>query len=212
MVVENLSVPESGKKNSKDIKVESLIVEKGEKIGICSLDETEAEVLLKVFAGINGYEGSIKVFGKELNENRKKIAEKMGIYFDKTVYPNIKLRKFMDMTGSFYRGVTVPRIEDVMKKYRLIKLGDAKLKYLDRFFVKKAGLAAASLNYPELYILSGIFSDLDDESKTIIKEVVREEIDSKTAIVSSSSREDLENLCSRIYEINDGELNVVYWN
>lgn len=195
----------------KNIKVRELFIKEGQKVGFYGSEEY-IEDLFKKISGINNYKGSINIFSNELEIAREKILTNMGIYFEELENIDIKLKKYLEMVASFYDDIDFPKIEDIMNKYRIMKLKNKSLIQMDKFYAKKSIFSATMLNDPDIFLIFNIFKNLKKESKDIILEIIEYELNDKTLIINSDNLEDLKKFCNLIYEIRQGELNVIYCN
>ncbi|MDO5708067.1 MAG: hypothetical protein Q4P31_05500 [Andreesenia angusta] len=211
-IIENMEILEDKKLYREKLKIERLSFDIGDNIGILDRDNIYSEEFFKIMMGINQYTGSLKIFNREFSKFREEILYRMGMYYDGSLDMSRKLGRVLELSGSYYRNVSKPRIEDLISKYRFSNIRQKRLNQLDLFTIRKLGIAIANLNYPDIYIFYNILSELNKESKDIIKEIIEYETKGKLVILNSDSLEDLTDICNKIYEFKQGDINAIYWD
>ena len=74
---------------------------------------------------------------------------------------------------------------------------------------QKLGIAQVLMENPDILILDEPFNGLDEISANKIREIlINEKRKNKIILIATHIKEDIENLCDVIYEMNDGVINL----
>lgn len=165
--------------------------------GISGPNGSGKSTLVKIIAGIIGAsKGKIvhKLNDKEIAE--EKLHNHLGfaspylvLYEEFTTYENLKL--FTDI-----RGVTFnkERVDYLLNKFLLFKRKDDLLKTYSSGMKQRVKFIFALMHTPQLLILDEPTSNLDDEGKNSVYDLVREEGQKNIVLIASNEKNDLE-LC-----------------
>ncbi len=198
-----------------DIKMntQNIYIEENLKIGIYSEKNFERTELIKAIFGIDqSRERKINIFGIDINKKRNTIIRKIGFAFKDVLDPRLTVGKAFKIHGSYFRELTNPRIEDVMQRFYFYDYRNKKISTLSNFMKSKLAIAISVLNNPEILVYDGILDGLDKPERDEIKNIINSEAGGKTLLLSSDSLEDMIDIADIIYEIREGELNVIYGN
>lgn len=208
--VENLS------KRFKDIKaVEglNLNVYRGDVFGFLGPNgagkSTTIRMLLTLISPDNG---TIKLFGKSLNENRKYILSRTGAIVEKPdFYGNLPAYKNLDILGRISNAeISSKRIMEVLELVGLEKRYKSKVKTFSHGMKQRLGIAQALLHDPELIILDEPTTGLDPQGMKEIRDLIlylaKEK--KKTIFLSSHILYEVELVANRMIIINKGAAKV----
>lgn len=100
-----------------------------------------------------------------------------------------------------------PRSTEVLKKLDLLDARDKKLRQYSKGMLQRIGLAQAIMTRPDLLILDEPMSGLDPDGRSIVKSILKEELDRGCSLFFSSHLlQDMEEICSHLVIINKGEI------
>ncbi|AAK78269.1 ABC-2 type transport system ATP-binding protein [Clostridium acetobutylicum] len=157
---------------------------------------------------IKNSSGSIKIFGKNLKENRAEILKNVGAlvespsyYGHLNAYENLKI-------WSYIKGVDKNAIDEVLK---LVNLYEHRKKKVSKFSLgmkQRLGIAQALIGNPELIILDEPTNGLDPmgikEIRNLIVNLAKKH--NKTIIISSHILSEMELMIDDVGIINKGTL------
>ena len=165
--------------------------------GISGPNGSGKSTLVKIIAGIIGASQG-KIFHK-LDE--KEIAEEnlhnhigfvspyLVLYEEFTTYENLKL--FADIRGVKFNQ---ERVDYLLNKFLIFKRKDDLLKTYSSGMKQRVKFIFALMHSPQLLILDEPTSNLDDEGKKSVYEIVKEEGQKNIVLIASNEKNDLE-LC-----------------
>ena len=168
--------------------------------GISGPNGSGKSTLVKIIAGIIGASQG-KIFHK-LDE--KEIAEEhihnhigfvspyLVLYEEFTTYENLKL--FADIRGVKFNQ---ERVDYLLNKFLIFKRKDDLLKTYSSGMKQRVKFIFALMHSPQLLILDEPTSNLDDEGKKSVYEIVKEEGQKNIVLIASNEKQDLEH-CSEI--------------
>ena len=165
--------------------------------GISGPNGSGKSTLVKIIAGIIGASK-----GKIVHKlNDKEIAEEhlhnhigfaspyLVLYEEFTTYENLKL--FSDIRGVSFNK---ERVDYLLNKFLLFKRKDDLLKTYSSGMKQRVKFIFALMHSPQLLILDEPTSNLDDEGKNSVYDLVREEGKQNIVLIASNEKHDLE-LC-----------------
>lgn len=104
------------------------------------------------------------------------------------------LRIFADVRGTEFNK---DRIDYLLNKFLLFKRKDDLLKTYSSGMKQRVKFIFALMHFPQLLVLDEPTSNLDEEGKSSVYEIVKEEAKTNIVIIASNERNDLE-LCNEI--------------
>lgn len=186
----------------------SFTVQQGETVGLVGANGTGKSVLFKLLCGfVEPDKGSIIVDGKKLGKGRD-FPENMGIFINSPgfigIYNGFKNLKFLaDIQGK----IGTKEIEDAMLKVGLDPSNKTKVDNYSLGMKQKLGLAQAIMENQDILILDEPFNSLDYKTYGDIKEIIRMlKAGGKTILLTSHNFSDIEQLCDKVYTIEDHKL------
>lgn len=168
--------------------------------GISGPNGSGKSTLVKIIAGILGAsKGKIvhKMNDQEIAEERLHdhigfVSPYLVLYEEFSTYENLKL--FAEIRGvKFYK----ERVDYLLNKFLLYKRKDDLLKTYSSGMKQRVKFIFALMHSPQLIILDEPTSNLDDEGKNSVYELVREEGQKNIVLIASNEKNDLE-LCNDI--------------
>ncbi|MEG0073480.1 MAG: ABC transporter ATP-binding protein [Clostridia bacterium] len=186
----------------------NLELQRGKIYGFVGKNGSGKSTLFKVIAGLLvPTQGTVKVDNVDI--------------FAKNVFPNsmraiIETPNFIDeMSGlenlmflaSLNKGTTQKVIEDLLKKLDLFDKKDIKVSKYSLGMKQKLGIIQAIMEDPIAIILDEPFNTLDEETVSIVRNILLEEKkNGKVILLASHIKEDIEILADQIYTMKDGKI------
>jgi ABC-type multidrug transport system ATPase subunit len=153
--------------------------------------------------------GTIKLFGKSLNRNRKDLLRKVGAIVESPdFYLYLSARKNLEILGRLSgTDVSTGKIMEHLDLVGLADRADSKVKTFSHGMKQRLGIAQALLHDPELIILDEPTTGLDPHGIKQIRDLIiylsREK--HKTIFISSHILQEVELIASRMIIINKGK-------
>ena len=168
--------------------------------GISGPNGSGKSTLVKIIAGILGAsKGKIvhKLNDKEIVEEHLHdhigfVSPYLVLYEEFSTYENLKL--FAEIRGVKFNK---ERVENLLNKFLLFKRKDDLVKAYSSGMKQRLKFIFALMHSPQLLILDEPTSNLDDEGKKTVYELVKEEGQKNIVVVASNEKNDLE-LCNDI--------------
>lgn len=168
--------------------------------GISGPNGSGKSTLVKIIAGILGAsKGKIvhKMNDQEIAEERLHdhigfVSPYLVLYEEFSTYENLKL--FAEIRGVKFNK---ERVDYLLNKFLLYKRKDDLLKTYSSGMKQRVKFIFALMHSPQLIILDEPTSNLDDEGKNSVYELVREEGQKNIVLIASNEKSDLE-LCNDI--------------
>ena len=183
-----------------------LELEKGGIYGFYGHNGSGKTMLLRAVAGLIGpTEGSISVFGKQLNE-KYAFPENMGLIIENVgFWPDFTGMKNLQLLASVRKKIGD---EEIRKTIRRVGLDPEDRRVYKKYSLgmkQRLGLAQAVMEEPELLLLDEPTNGLDDSGIEQFNTIIREEHSrGATILLASHDKEELKLLCGRTFRISDG--------
>lgn len=214
-VIEVENVSKKFKYNGKEffaVKDVSFTVEKGDIFGLLGPNGAGKTTTLNMVVGILiPDEGSIRVFGKDVQKNTD-VLETMSLTSGGTQFHgNLKTRDILSFYGRIYgieKKEREKRIESLVKFFGLGSFLDRKFWYLSTGQKMRLTFAKAMLNYPKLLLLDEPTLGLDPDIAIKMRDEIKR-INKKfgtTIVLTSHYMQEVEQLCSKIAFIDNGSI------
>ena len=168
--------------------------------GISGPNGSGKSTLVKIIAGIIGSsKGKIihklndkEIIEEHLHDHIGFVSPYLVLYEEFSTYENLNL--FAEIRGiSFNKG----RVDYLLNKFLLFKRKDDLLKTYSSGMKQRVKFIFALMHSPQLLILDEPTSNLDDEGKNSVYELVKEEGQNNIVLIASNEKHDLE-VCSDI--------------
>ncbi len=168
--------------------------------GISGPNGSGKSTLVKIIAGIIGaskgklkHTYKIKTLSEEqLHNHIGFVAPYLVLYEEFSTYENLKL--FSDIRGLAFNK---ERVDYLLNKLLLYKRKDDLLKTYSSGMKQRVKFIFALMHSPQLVILDEPTSNLDEEGKASVYEIIREESQKNIVLIASNEKNDLE-ICTDI--------------
>lgn len=187
----------------------NLAVEKGQIFGFLGPNGAGKTTTLKMLLGlIKPTEGTVKVFGKDLNKHRPSILNQTGSLIESPSYyghlTGLENMKVMQRL----RNVPNKNIDEALK---IVRLENQKHKQADQYSLgmkQRLGIAMALLAFPSLLILDEPTNGLDPAGIGEIRELIKSLPGQYgiTVLLSSHLLSEIEQIATSVGIISDGKL------
>ena len=147
----------------------------------------------KLVHSINGKE----IKPEKLHNHIGLISPYLVLYDEFTAYEN--LNYFSEIRGISFNK---ERVDELLNKFLLFNRKDDLVKTYSSGMKQRLKFIFALMHSPQLIILDEPTSNLDDEGKEVVYELVKEEGSRNVVIVASNEKTDL-NLCTNKIDLND---------
>ncbi|MES2064665.1 MAG: ATP-binding cassette domain-containing protein [Bacteroidota bacterium] len=152
-------------------------------------------------------EGSIHIFGQELQTNRISILSQIGSLIEQpAIYHHLTGKENL-MNRALLLQVGETRVDEMLKLVQLTNAANKKAGQYSLGMKQRLGIALALLNDPKLLILDEPTNGLDPNGIIEIRELlVRLVGTGKTVFISSHLLAEIEKMATHVGIINNGEL------
>ena len=190
----------------------SLAIKPGEFFGFLGPNGAGKTTTINCITGVGRFsEGTIKVFGIDVNKEYRQARRKVGIApqeFNVDFFG--KVRNILDFMGGYY-GMRKPererRVAELLVRFNLTEHQDKKFNELSGGLKRRLMLARAMVHDPDLLILDEPTAGVDVELRHELWKYLQElNAAGKTILLTSHYLEEVEMLCSRIAIINRGKI------
>lgn len=153
--------------------------------------------------------GNIKIFGKELKNNRKEILTKVGAIVEKPdFYLYLSAKKNLEILSKI-SGKDIPKskIMEMLELVGLDKRAESKVKTFSHGMKQRLGIAQTLLHDPDLIILDEPTTGLDPQGMKEIRDLIifLSKEKGKTILLSSHILREIELIATRMIIINKGK-------
>ncbi len=205
VIFENVSKEFKGKIVLKHVNVK---IAQGEICGLIGKNGSGKSVFMKLAAGMSyPTEGKITVNGKilakgEFPHNTGIVLDNIGFLKEKTGYKNLKI------LAGILNKISDEQIISTMESMGLNANDKTIVGKYSVGMKQKLLLAQAMMEEPDLLLLDEPFNGLDEDSERRIIELLRQTNARKgtTIVIVSHDKDELENLCHRIYKVHNKRL------
>lgn len=152
-------------------------------------------------------EGSIHIFGQELQTNRISILSQIGSLIEQpAIYHHLTGKENL-MNRALLLQVDEKRVGEMLKLVQLTSAANKKAGQYSLGMKQRLGIALALLNDPKLLILDEPTNGLDPNGIIEIRELLMKLVgDGKTVFISSHLLAEIEKMATHVGIINNGEL------
>ena len=161
--------------------------------------------ILKPDSGEISFDGQTDIDKKQLGY----LPEERGIYSETKLLDTIL---YFAELNNIKRKKAQNTAEKWLTKLNLQEYKDKKIETLSKGMQQKVQFIISIIHQPKLLVLDELFSGLDPINQDLFKDIIEELKEADTTILLSSHRMNMvEELCDRIFLINDGQ-RVLYGN
>jgi ABC-2 type transport system ATP-binding protein len=189
-----------------------LKIYKGSIIGYIGPNGAGKSTTVKIMLGLlNGYIGSVKVFGEDISTTSLNYRSKIGYVPEVTeLYEALTAKEYLTFIGQLYDMEYEEADEKALKLMSILGIDyayESKLASFSKGMKQKVSIISSLLHNPEIIFLDEPLSGLDANSVMIIKEIiVNLKKSGKTIFYSSHIMEVVENISDRILILNNGKI------
>lgn len=184
-------------------------IEKGEIFGFLGPSgagkSTAQKILYKL---LDGYQGSIQIAGKDLQEWGKEYYERIGVGFElPNHYLKLSALENLQLFASFYPS---QNLLDLKQLFERVGLQDSIYKQVGDFskgMKMRLNFIRSIMHNPDILFFDEPTSGMDPVNAHIIKEIIAEQKQAgKTVFITTHSMSTADQLCDRVAFIVDGKL------
>ena len=183
-------------------------VGQGEIFGFLGPSGAGKSTLQKILIGLlKNYRGSVKVFDKEVREQKDDYYERIGIDFEfPSFYEKLSAEENLKFFSSLYKNP--PRnFDSLLEQIGLLRDKDKKVSSYSKGMKSRLNFIKALVHNPELIFLDEPTSGLDPSNSRIMKDMILEEKkNGKSIIITTHNMQDAAELCDRVAFIVDGHV------
>jgi fluoroquinolone transport system ATP-binding protein len=208
--VENLTFAYAGT-NEPAIKDISFAVQPGEIFGFLGPSGAGKSTTQKIlFRLLQGFQGSVSVFDRDLREWGYEYFEQVGVSFEMpNHYSKLTARENLRYFGALYQG-TVAKPEELLDMVGLLDDADMLVSQYSKGMKNRLSVARSLVNNPKLLFMDEPTAGLDPVNARKIKELIKAQKDAgKTVFLTTHDMHIADELCDRIAFIVDGKLSLI---
>ena len=211
-VIEVTNLTKEYKKGTKAVDNLSLNVYKGEILGLLGPNGSGKSTTINCILSLLNYsDGSIKIFGKEMNPNSYDIKSKIGVVFqDVSVFDELTVYENLDYFCGLYIKDKKKRKQYVEEAIELVGLQDFKKYYpkqLSGGLLRRLNIACGIAHKPKLIFFDEPTVAVDPQSRNNILDGIKKLRDNGATIVYTTHyMEEVETLCDRIIILDKGNI------
>jgi len=187
----------------------NLVVPQGSIFGFLGPNGAGKTTTLRLLLGLlRKQQGTIEIFGKELNRNRIPILKRIGSLIEQpSLYLHLTATENLEIYRRVY-GCTKDRIRTVLDIVGLGNTGTKKAKQFSLGMKQRLSIAVALLHQPELLILDEPVNGLDPSGIIETRELIRmlNKEHNTTVLVSSHILNEVERMATHVGIIHKGAL------
>ena len=206
--VENLIKVYDGEKAVDGI---SFSVNAGEIVGLLGPNGAgKTTTISMVLSLLKPTSGSIRIFGCNLKEQRKKILSQVNFVATYSQLPgNLSVWQNLFIFAKLY-GVFSPRkkADELLREFDLEKFRNSRTSFLSSGEQSRLGIAKSLLNEPKLLLLDEPTASIDPSTADGIRGRIRAYAREKRAaiLVTSHNMYEVEEMCDRVFFISHGKI------
>jgi len=187
------------------------VIPSGEIFGFLGPSGAGKSTTQKLLIGLlKGYQGSVKVMGREIRDIGPHYYERIGVAFEfPNFYNKFSVLENLNLFRSLYKGKT----EEPMKLLEQVDLADAanmKVSQLSKGMKMRLNFCRAILHDPDILFLDEPTSGLDPVNAKRMKDLIMaKKAAGKTVLITTHHMQAAEELCDRVAFIVDGEIKLI---
>jgi ABC-2 type transport system ATP-binding protein len=189
----------------------NLSVEEGTVFGFLGPNGAGKTTTIRILTGLaHATSGQAWVFGKEVTENRREIAQQIGFLPEEPAfYPWMTPREFLDYVGRVFGLPTIVRSARTKELLSLAGLEESAKRRIGGFsrgMRQRLALAQALVNHPKVLFLDEPASALDPVGRKEVLDFIEQLRGQCTVFMSTHILADVERVCDTVGIINRGKL------
>lgn len=186
-------------------------VDRGEIFGFLGPSGAGKSTIQKILIGmLDNYEGSVRIFDKEVKHHDNSFYEKVGIDFEfPSMYEKLTARENLKFFASLYKNHDAD-IDDLLKSVGLYNDADKKVSDYSKGMKSRLNFIKSLVHSPEILFLDEPTSGLDPSNSRVMKDMILEQQrKGTTVIITTHNMQDAAELCSRVAFIVDGAVKAI---
>ena len=191
-----------------ELKNISFNVPEGCIVGLIGENGAGKTTTIKSILNITNAEGIVKIFGKKLKENEKKIKEEIGVVLDDSFLSEyLNSKQISSIMKEIYKNWDENKYMKLLKQFSLPT--DKMIKNFSSGMKMKLKIATAISHNPKILILDEPTSGLDPVVRNEILDMFRkyiEEDETRSILLSTHITTDLEHISDYIVFIEKGKM------
>ena len=188
----------------------SLTVNQGEIYGLLGPNGSGKSTTMRCLLSlVKPTAGSIKLFEKELNSNRREVLSKIGYLIEKPdFYGYLSAKRNLQLLAAYCeKSISNARIDQVLEQVGLKGREKDTVKTYSHGMKQRLGLAQVIMHEPQLVILDEPNTGLDPLGIIELREFIKQlKSEGKTVILSSHILNEIELIADRMVIINKGKV------
>lgn len=207
--VNNLTFAYTGT-NKPAIKDISFSVQPGEIFGFLGPSGAGKSTTQKIlFRLLQGFQGSVSVFDRDLREWGYEYFEQVGVSFElPNHYTKLTARENLRYFGALYQGA-VAKPEALLEMVGLLDDADMLVSQYSKGMKNRLSVARSLVNNPKLLFMDEPTAGLDPVNARKIKDLIKAQKDAgKTVFLTTHDMHIADELCDRVAFIVDGRLSL----
>ena len=187
----------------------SLNVSKGEMFGLVGPDGAGKTTTMRILCGLlNSTDGEIKLFDKDISENKKNIQNKIGYLSQKfSLYGDLSIDENIEFFADIHNVKNYKsRRDELLGFTRLTKFRDRLADKLSGGMKQKLALACALIHQPQILFLDEPTTGVDPVSRRDFWKILSELIKDGLTVFMTTPYLDEAERCNRIALMNEGEI------
>lgn len=184
-------------------------INKAEVVGFLGPNGAGKSTTMKILTGyLKPDAGTAMICGMDVNEKPIDVKRKIGYLSEANpLYYDMYIREYLEFIAkTFHISNHKKRIEEMIDLTGLRAEAHKKTGQLSKGYKQRTGLAAALIHDPEVLILDEPTSGLDPNQVLEIRDIIREQGQTKTILFSSHILSEVEAVCKRVIIINKGTI------
>lgn len=193
------------------IKDISFVVQPGEIFGFLGPSGAGKSTTQKIlFRLLQGFQGSVQVFERDLREWGYDYFEQVGVSFEMpNHYTKLTARENLRYFGALYQG-HVKNPDELLEMVGLLDDADTLVSQFSKGMKNRLSVARSLVNNPKLLFLDEPTAGLDPVNARKVKDLIKAQKDAgKTVFLTTHDMNIADELCDRVAFIVDGKLNVI---
>ena len=189
----------------------SFAVEPGEIFGFLGPSGAGKSTTQKIlFRLLQGFQGSVRVFDRDLREWGYEYFEQIGVSFEMpNHYTKLTARENLRYFGALYQG-SVMKPEELLEMVGLLADADMLVSQYSKGMKNRLSVARSLVNNPKLLFMDEPTAGLDPLNARRIKDLIKAQKDAgKTVFLTTHDMNIADELCDRVAFIVDGEINLI---
>lgn len=193
------------------IKDISFIVQPGEIFGFLGPSGAGKSTTQKIlFRLLQGFQGSVQVFERDLREWGYEYFEQVGVSFEMpNHYTKLTARENLRYFGALYQG-QVKNPDELLEMVGLLDDADTLVSQFSKGMKNRLSVARSLVNNPKLLFLDEPTAGLDPVNARKVKDLIKAQKDAgKTVFLTTHDMNIADELCDRVAFIVDGKLSLI---